>query len=33
MAATPSPSAESVMEGHDGGPEWEGREKACFESR
>ncbi|CAM9792654.1 unnamed protein product [Pylaiella littoralis] len=32
-AATPVPTAESVTEGHDGGPEWEGREKASFESR
>lgn len=33
MAATTKPSAESVMEGHDGGPEWEIRKKAAFESR
>lgn len=33
MAAATKPSAESVMEGHDGGPDSEVRKKAAFESR
>ena len=33
MAAARKPCADSVMEGHDGGPESEVRKKAAFESR
>eukprot|EP00752_Nemacystus_decipiens_P012404 g10991.t1 len=33
MAEATKPSAESVMEGHDGGPDWEVRKQAAFESR